>query len=258
MLDMELRRGTPTELNRWLLDGELDISPISSVEYLRHADDLLLLPDLTVSSDGPVKSIALVSRVPLAALGGKTVALTSMSATSQVLTRIVLSQGYGLEARYIERPPDLERMLDEADAALLIGDSALRVLWQPPVGLRCYDLGDQWRSLTGHAMVYAVWAVRRDYVVRAPELVSDVGESFRRSLDYSVAHVDEIAAAASRWEPFPAALLADYFQTLQFTFGPRHQIGLLEFARRAVLQGALHHVPDLEFFAPASSTYAAS
>src|SRR5436309_3584664 len=84
VVDMELTRGAPTELNRLLLDGELDISPISSVEYLRHAGDLVLLPDLTVSSDGAVKSIVLASRVPAADLNGRSVALTTTSATSQV------------------------------------------------------------------------------------------------------------------------------------------------------------------------------
>ncbi|MDQ3700860.1 MAG: menaquinone biosynthesis protein, partial [Chloroflexota bacterium] len=209
VLDMELTKGTPTELNRLLVAGALDIAPISSVEYLRHAGELLLLPDLTVSSDGPVKSIALVSRVPLEALGGKTVALTNTSATSQVLTQLVLAWRCATPPRTFACPPDLGRMLDEADAALLIGDPALRVLWRPPAGLYCYDLGEEWQRHTGRAMVYAVWAVRRAYAAAAPSLVEEVLAAFRRSLRWSLSRIDEIAAAASRWEPFPAAVLAD-------------------------------------------------
>ena len=248
VLDMELARGTPAELNRLLLAGALDAGPISSVEYLRHAGELLLLPDLTVSSDGPVKSIVLASRVRAAALGGRPVALTNTSATSQVLTQIVLAERYRVAPRYFQCPPDLGRMLETADAALLIGDPALRVLWQPPAGLHCYDLGEEWRALTGCAMVYAVWAVRRDYAARHPDLVAAVLAAFGRSLRYSQARVEQIAQAASRWEPFPPDLLAAYFRTLRFEFGPRYRQGLREFARRAVCHGALDRLPALEFF----------
>lgn len=256
VLDMELIRGTPTELNRMLLAGELDISPISSVEYLRNPDALVLLPDLTVSADGSVKSIALVSRVPAEALGGRRVALTNTSATSQLLTRIVLAERYRVSPTYSVRPPDLGNMLSQADAALLIGDPALRVLWQPPAGLRCYDLGHEWKQLTGAAMVYAVWAVRREYAERRPEIVAEVLEAFRRSQRDSLARTDEIARAASRWEPFPADVLAAYFRTLRFEFGQRYQDGLIEFAQRAAAHGFLEAVPALEFVAEAHSALA--
>jgi chorismate dehydratase len=247
VVDMELTRGTPTELNRLLLEGALDISPISSVEYLRNAADLVLLPDLTVSSDGAVKSIVLASRVPAADLGGRPVALTTTSATSQVLAQVILAERYGVSPRYFASPLDLAGMLGQADAALLIGDPALRVLWQPPAGLYCYDLGTEWHLLTGCAMVYAVWAVRREYADRAPHLVQEVLDAFRRSLAYSLDRVDEIAQAASRWEAFPAETLADYFRTLRFAFGPRYQQGLREYALRARRRGALSHVPELQF-----------
>ncbi|MGH2351344.1 MAG: menaquinone biosynthetic enzyme MqnA/MqnD family protein [Chloroflexota bacterium] len=250
VLDMELTQGTPTELNRLLLSGALDVAPISSVEYLRHAGELLLLPGLTVASDGPVKSIALVSRLPAAALAGRSVALTDTSATSQVLTRIVLAERYGVAPRFFACPPDLDRMLAQADAALLIGDPALHVLWRPPAGLYCYDLGEEWAALTGCAMVYAVWAVRREYAAQAPERVAGVLQAFDRSLHYSLERIDHIASAVARWEPYPAGFLAAYFRTLRFEFGPRFRDGLREFARRAAVHGALEQVPALGFFSP--------
>ena len=250
LLDMDLTRGTPTELNRSLIAGDLDVAPISSVEYLRNADDLLLLPDLTVSCDGPVQSIALAGRVPPAALGGRRVALTTTSATSQVLTRIILEERYGVTPEYTACPPDLDRMLAVADAALLIGDPALHVLWRPPAGLHVDDLGAEWHAHTGAAMVFAVWAVRREYAARAPQLVAEVLDAFRRSLAYSLSEVRHIAGAAARWESLPADVLEGYFRTLRFEFGPRYRAGLLEFARRAVAHGALERVPDLEFFVP--------
>ncbi|MAG35543.1 MAG: hypothetical protein CL878_04765 [Dehalococcoidia bacterium] len=247
LLDIELHKGTPTELNHLLTTGQLDVSPISSIEYLRHADELVLLPDLTVSSDGEVKSIVLVSKVPASELDGRTVALANTSATSQVLTQILLVDRYSANPAYFACPPDLGRMLDEADAALLIGDPALRVYLRPPAGLHLYDLGKEWKKLTGHPMVYAVWAVRRSFAETAPPLVNTVYRAFQQSLAYSLANVEAIAADAARWEPFSAAVLAAYFRTLRFTFEPAYQDGLQEYAQHAQALGALDPVPPLEF-----------
>ncbi|TAK33050.1 MAG: ABC transporter substrate-binding protein [Chloroflexota bacterium] len=247
LLDVELRKGTPTELNRMLLRGELDVSPISSVEYLRHHRDLMLLPDITVSSDGEVKSITLVSRVPLAELDGRALALTDTSATSHVLTRIILERRYGVCPNYFVSPPDVDRMLQRADAALLIGDPALRALGLGAQGLYVHDLGQEWKEYTGQTMVYAVWAVRRAFAARKPDMVREVYLNFQRSLSYSLSKVDEIALASARWEPFSAAELAAYFRGLRFEFGTRYQAGLLEFARQAQGLGELQEVPPLEF-----------
>jgi chorismate dehydratase len=90
--------------------------------------------------------------------------------------------------------------------------------------------------------------VRRDYAAESPDLVAGVLGAFRRSLAHSVAHVDEIARAASRWEPFPTDVLASYFRTLRFEFRPRYRYGLREFARRAACHGLIPCVPRLEFF----------
>lgn len=249
LLQFELSKGTPTELNQQLITGKLDVSPISSIEYLRHADDLLLLPNLTVSSDGQVKSILLVSKVPATKLDGRTVALTNTSATSQVLTQIVLADRYGANPAYFSCPPDLGRMLNEADAVLLIGDPALRLYLQPPSALHVYDLGIEWKALSGHPMVYAVWAVRRDFAETNPTLLNVVYQAFQQSLSYSLTNVDYIARHAAQWEPFPASALAAYFQRLRFRFDKVYQEGLIDYARRAQTLGALDTVPELKFAA---------
>lgn len=101
-----------------------------------------------------------------------------------------------------------------------------------------------------HLPMATAEASARAYAADAPVMVEEVLASFRRSLRDSLARVDEIALAASRWEPFPAPVLADYFRTLRFEFGPRYQDGLREFARHAAARGALRRVPDLEFFHP--------
>lgn len=248
VLDLELRRGTPTELNRLLLEGELDVSPISSVEYLRHSDRLVLLPNIAVAADGPVGSISLVARRPVEELDGGVVALASTSATSVALLDLLLRERWRVKLSSFTCPPDLARMLQEADAALLIGDDALRA--NVSAGdLVVYDLGAEWKALTGLPMVFALWAVRRHWAAAHPHLVVDVHRAFQASLEVSISEVDAIARSAARWEPFDAAFLAAYFRGLRFRLGTRELEGLRAFAGRLVSSGdyGLEEVPDLEF-----------
>lgn len=238
LLDVELTKDTPDRLNDMLVAGDLDIGPISLVEYLRHADDLVLLPDIAIGSDGPVLSVNLVSQMPPAALDGRRVALGSTSRTSVLLARMWLEQVHGVRPQYFTCPPELSTMLLEADAAVLIGDAALRATYQlsqEENGLTVHDLGAAWRAWTGLPMVFAVWAARRDYAEANPGLVKEIHGAFVRSRDDALAHVDAIAVAASRWEVFDAATLARYFRTLDFSLGARQVAGLQEFARRAGL-----------------------
>jgi chorismate dehydratase len=246
VLDMDLYKDSPLALCRRLLSGKLDISPVPAIEYARHARDLLLLPDLTVSSNGRVMSILLVSKVPVEKLQGRPVALTNTSATSQVLAKIILREKFSVEPAYFECPPDLPEMFREADAALLIGDDALRACARPGKYLQ-YDLGAQWKELTGEAMVYAVWAVRRSYAEKHPDRVAMVYDAFKRSITESLEQVDAIARDIARWEPFTAAFLRKYFKGLQYGFGPEYRAGFKTYLTRAKKIGALDRIPKLEF-----------
>jgi len=236
LLDVELTKDTPDHLNDMLVAGDLDIGPISLVEYLRHSDELLLLPDVAVGSNGPVLSVNLVSQVPLGELGGRRVALGSTSRTSVQLARMWLSEVHHVEPEYFVCPPDLTAMMLEADAAVLIGDTALRATYEAPGrGLDVYDLGQVWKDWTGLPMVFAPWAVRRDYAEANPGLVKDVQQAFVTSRDSALEHVDEVAAQAARWEVFDAETLALYFRTLDFSLGEAQVAGIVEFARRSGL-----------------------
>ncbi|HEX3336425.1 MAG TPA: menaquinone biosynthesis protein [Jatrophihabitans sp.] len=250
LLDVELTKDTPDRLNDMLVAGDLDIGPISLVEYLRNAADLVLLPDLAIGSDGPVLSVNLVSQRPLAELDGRRVALGSTSRTSVLLARMWLEQVHGVRPQYFVCPPDLSTMLLEADAAVLIGDAALRATHSAPGrGLAVHDLGQAWRDWSGLPMVFAVWAARRSYAEANPVLVKEVHTAFVRSRDDALAHVDWVAGTAARWEVFDAATLATYFRTLDFSLGPRQVEGLREFARRAAAAGVVPDLPDGPSFA---------
>jgi chorismate dehydratase len=241
LLDVELTKDTPDRLNAALVAGDLDIGPISLVEYLRHADDLLLLPGLAVGSDGPVLSVNLVATRPIEEL--TRVALGSTSRTGVLLAQMLLAERYGVRPDFFRCPPELNAMLLEADAAVLIGDVALRAMHDAPArGLAVTDLGAAWRDWTGLPMVFAVWAVRREYAAANPGQVKDVHEAFLRSRDLCLGSLDEVAAAAARWESFDAPTLATYFRALDFSLGERQVAGLREFAARAARLG---EVPEL-------------
>jgi chorismate dehydratase len=249
LLDLDLRKDTPDRLNDALVRGDLDLGPISLVEYLRHADDLLLLPDLAVGSDGPVLSVNLVCQTALDDLDGAPVALGSTSRTSVLLAQMLLEERIGVRPAYFTCPPDLATMMQEARAAVLIGDPALRATFAdgPRLGLRVHDLGAAWKTWTGLPMVFAVWAVRRDFAAAHPRMVAEVHTAFLHSRDLSLARVEEVAAGAARWEDFPAATLASYFRALDFSLGPRQLAGLRAFAARAAARGAVPRPVRLAF-----------
>jgi len=219
--------GVPTDLNRRLLDGEIDIAPISSIEYARHAGRLRLLPRLCVSSQGAVDSIQLVSRVPLEHV--RTVAVTPESATSIVLTRVLIE---GAQHVPLEQ---------EADAKLLIGDAALQSAFEDPTPH--YDLGRLWLERTGLPMVFAVWAAREPLVDGLEELEDALVASLRAAR----AEPERLAYEASERYGYPAGFLARYFEKLRYTFGPRERAGLMTFLELAQTAGELEHVPELRF-----------
>ncbi|GAA1220120.1 menaquinone biosynthesis protein [Kitasatospora nipponensis] len=235
LLDLDLTKDTPEKLSDLLVDGSLDIGPITCVEYLRHADELVVLPDIAVGSDGPVMSCVIVSKLPLDELTGRPVALGSTSRTSVRLAQLLLEERHGVRPEYFSCPPDLDAMLARADAAVLIGDPALRATLEarPDSGYLVHDLGEMWKEWTGLPFVFAVWAARREFVERRPELVAAVHRAFLESRDLSLAEAGRVAEHAARWEAFDAPVLERYFsQALDFSLGERQLAGIAEFARR--------------------------
>jgi chorismate dehydratase len=235
LCDLDLRRETPDVLNAALVAGELDLSWISLVELLRHADELVVLPDIAIGSDGPVMSCVIVSRVPLDRLDGAPVALGSTSRTSAKLAALLLGDVVGVHPNYFTCPPDLEAMMRRAPAAVLIGDPALRATLHDAhrMGLEVHDLGALWRSWTGLPFVFAVVAARREFAEREPEIVRRVHASFLAARDLALEEVDVVCEQAALWEDFNAATLRRYYTgALDFSLGERQFAAIQEFARR--------------------------
>jgi chorismate dehydratase len=225
--DVEEVQGVPTELNRRLLAGELDLAPISSIEYARNADRLRLLPRLCVGSEGAVDSIQLVSRKPLEQV--RSVAVTPESATSVVLTKVLLP-----EAEHVP-------LGEEADARLLIGDAALKSAFEDPTPH--HDLGRLWLERTGLPMVFAVWACAEPVVPGLGQLE----DALVRSVLVARAEPEQLAYEASERYGYPAGFLARYFEKLRYRFGPRERAGLMTFLELARDAGELDDVPELRF-----------
>jgi chorismate dehydratase len=225
--DVEEIAGVPTELNRLLLAGELEVAPIPSIEWARNADRLRLLPRLCVSSEGAVDSIQLVSSVPLARV--RSVAVTPESATSVVLTKVLLPEAE-------QRP-----LGEEADATLLIGDAALKSAFENPTPH--YDLGRLWLERTGLPMVFAVWAASDP----APPGLEDLEEALVDSVRRARAEPERLAYEASERYGYPPGFLARYFEKLRYRFGPRERAGLYTFLELARDAGELGTLPELRF-----------
>ena len=225
--DVEEVSGVPTELSRMLLAGDLDIAPIPSIEYARNADRFRILPRLCVSSEGAVESIQLVTRLPFGQV--RSVAVTSESATSVVLVRILLPRA------------EIVPLGMDADARLLIGDAALRSAFEDPTPH--FDLGRLWLEKTGLPMVFAVWA--------APEPIVDGLIELEHALVASVrvarSEPERLATQASEVYGYPPGFLARYFEKLRYSFGPRERAGLYTFLEMARDVGELDHVPELRF-----------
>src|SRR5207249_446536 len=205
----ELVTGTPAELNELLVAGELDVSVISAVEYARHADLLRLLPEIGITSDGPVRSVALFSRRPVGQLDGRTVLLSDSSRTAVALLELLCRDVWAIRPHFAQaraEATDLDALAClPHDAVLVIGDAAL-VLKARQAYPHRYDLGEEWRRWTGLPFVFAVWAARR-------------------------------AAAAHRATGVSTPECRDYFAGLDYAFTDRHLAGLGTFFRKLAAHG---------------------
>ncbi|HVS00588.1 MAG TPA: menaquinone biosynthesis protein [Thermoanaerobaculia bacterium] len=227
----------PALVARLLGQGNLDIGLIPSIEVQR-IPGLKVLPDLCIASRHEVRSVLLISRGPIAEV--KRVALDQNSRTSVALSRILLRERYGLDPEYLHERPDPERMLAEADAALLIGDPALKVDREK---YQVLDLAAEWNALTGLPFVFAVWAVRPE--VDMPEL----SFYFKSSLRYGLSSLDNVVRESAAEMGLDSSEVRSYLTENLSFFLRREEIeGLEEFYRRAHQHGLILEPKPLEMW----------
>ena len=236
-----LHAEVPAKLNAMLLDGRLDLSPISAFAWAQHASEYVLLPDLCIGAREDVVSVVLVSQTAPALLDGVEIGITAESATGRNLLRILLERRYGVRPVYVEDVQPLARAQRGAPV-LLIGDSAIDALERFPRKY-IYDLGRLWHEWTGQQTVFAVWAARRDSFERAPESVRACMHALTDAYTWSRSHMDVVIAAAQSQAPRAPGFYAAYYGKLNFTFHSAAQSGLAAFCRELHAIGAIDSVP---------------
>jgi len=234
----------PSELNRMLKSGELDMSPVSSAVYTELQDEVTLLREFCLSSVGYVRSVVLISTMPIEYLNGKKVGLSTSSQTSVALLKILLQKYYGLQPEYVSSPPFPE--LDELDAALVIGNDAMLPMKQKIPYI--YDLGDLWMRHTGHPVVFAVFALRNDSAVQWKGEINDVLASYRESLLCLDKERDDIILNAGRRYPILESDDLDiYYHLLKFNFTQGLKKALQFYYDEAAQLGLMPEVPGIRF-----------
>jgi chorismate dehydratase len=254
----------PSQCAEQLRAGTADVAIIPAIEYQR-IDDLAILPDMAIASKKQVRSLLIVAKKPIEQV--KSFALDGSSRSTQALTRILCAEKWKIAPQFFEAPPDLGAMLQQADAALLIGDPALRIAvgiekngWPRSEGetvcqaatlgitgpelLYSYDVVGEWRSLTGLPAVLAVWASRRE--IATPELTAD----FLVSRDFGLSRLPEICFDAARDLELPQSALESYLRhNIDFSLDEENRRGLELYFTEAAKLGLIHQAKPLEYAA---------
>lgn len=235
---IEIISQVPTDLNRNMRNGAIDIGPISSFAYAESHNRYYILPNLSVSAHGSVRSILLFYRDSLDRVKNGRIVLTTTSATSVNLLKIILQKFHGGNPEYSFAPPSLHDMIEGMDGALLIGDDAIRASWERH-GYQVLDLSAEWTRHTGCWMTFAIWAVQREAIESMPDLISQIQASFlesklRGKSDQSgiiTAAMDRIGGTYEYWNL--------YFSELNHDFSDEQKKGLLLYYQYALELGLL-------------------
>jgi len=272
----------PSHCAEQLRSGQADVAIIPAIEYQR-IPGLAILPDMSIASKRQVRSLLVVAKKPIQDV--KRFALDQSSRSTQALTRILCAEYWKIEPQFFEAPPDLNFMLEKADAALLIGDPALRFSLEteehcarvenhgsqvaplkPPIyGCMCrpekaglspdhgmvfiYDIVEQWRAMTGLPAVLAVWAARHD--VATPELAAD----FLASRDFGLSNIPEICSDAASELELPQRTLETYLrESIDFSLDEENRRGLELYFEHAAKLGLIPQARPIEWAAAKAET----
>ena len=261
----DLSFAVPSQCAEDLRAGRADVGIIPSIEYQR-MDDVVALPGMSIASKQEVRSLLVVSKVPIEMAGS--LALDTNSRSTVGLARIFCRRHWNIEPEFIDMPPDPDAMLERADAALVIGDPALRLRLKvdalqaktPGADGRCccggddeqpvkgvemlfvYDMVQQWREMTGLPAVLAIWVARRG--VLTPEMAAD----FSASRDYGLSRIGEIAEGAALKLDLPPRELERYLvENIDFSLDDENLAGLKRYYEECALAGLIPRARELEF-----------
>jgi len=235
----ELSFTVPSQCAEELRTGAADIAILPAIEYQR-IEGLAILPNLAIASKNKVRSLLLVAKEPLGEI--RRIALDRSSRSTQALTRILCAKKWKITPEFFEAEPDVERMLQEADAGLVIGDPALRLALSGAggAGFAVHDIVEEWRALTDLPAVLAVWAARREVVT------AEIADEFRDSLAFGMEHIEEIAQEASQEMGLPAGELLSYLrENIQYRLDDEDLRGLRKYYEYAAELGLIEEAKEI-------------
>ncbi len=218
----------PSELNKKILSGEIDIAPISSYTYLQNKDKLVQISDLCIASNGPADSVLLFSQFPIEELDGAKIALSPASATSNKLLKIILREFIKVNAVYkVEALHTAPLQSKNYPAALFIGDHALLEFSNMPRNLFIYDLGSLWKKYTGLPMIFGIWVARKEIINQYPNEVKIISNQLEKSKELGLTTMfDKVIKKAQEKVLISTEFYSTYFQHLSYEFNTECKKGL--------------------------------
>ena len=226
-INAKIINSVPSELNKMILKGEIDIAPVSSVTYLENKDKLVPIADLCIASDGPADSVLLFSKFPIEELDGAKIALSHASATSNKLLEIILKEFLKVNASFcVETHGHASLPEMKYPAYLLIGDHALLEYSKMPRDIFIYDLGSLWKKYTGLPMTFGIWVARKEtcenFLVETRLIAS-----LRQSLDLGLGPMfDKVIKKAQGIVLISKDFYSTYFQHLKYDYTEECKRGL--------------------------------
>lgn len=225
-LNVNILNAVPSELNRKIINGEIDIAPVSSYAYLTNKDKLTLISDLCIASNGPADSVLLFSKFPIEELDGAKIGLSTASATSNKLLEIILKEFLNIKHCKLLTSSESK----DYPAQLLIGDRALLEFSKMPRNIFIYDLGSLWKKHTGLPMVFGVWVTRREVLEEYPDEIQAISTKLRKSKDLGLTSMfDKVVKKAQEKVLISKEFYNTYFQHLTYDLTEEHIKGLKTF-----------------------------
>ena len=262
----DLSFAVPSQCAEDLRAGRVDVGIIPAIEYQR-MENVVALPGMAVASKGEVRSILVFSKVPIEQ--ARSFALDTNSRSSVALARLLCRGHWNIAPEFIDSAPNVDEMLARADAAVVIGDPALRLRLKvdalqakapgtegccccegeddehPVKGIETlfvYDVAQQWREMTGLPSVLAIWVARRGVIT--PEMLAD----FQASRDYGIAHVNDIAEGAALMLDLPPRELERYLtENINYSLDDENLAGLRLYYEECALAGLIPRAREIEF-----------
>lgn len=233
--------GTPTQLNKLLENGEIDVSPSSSVELIK---GYKILPNLSISGREDVKSIILVTKKPLKEIKGGNFYVTSHSATSVLLLKVILREFYNINANYIEFNPEtrnLSSLIKDAEGVLYIGDTALKL--KKNDHLIYTDLAEIWYKNTNLPFTFALWQINKNLTDLS--VIKSIYKSLTTSYSYFVNNKEELAKSFSAHFEMPHKAIIEYWDRLSFELNDSHIESLNLYFKLAKKHGFIQKQPAI-------------